>query len=56
MQVLAVARADLRADLAGDAPTDLVFDFLGLVGLADPLRSEVPAAVAECRAAGIGVV
>jgi Ca2+-transporting ATPase len=35
---------------------DLTFAFLGLVGLADPLRAEVPVAVAECQAAGIRVV
>jgi len=38
------------ADPAGFAPT-----FLGLVALADPLREPVPAAVRECRAAGIDV-
>jgi P-type Ca2+ transporter type 2C len=34
------------------------FDFapLGLVGLADPLRADVPAAIAECRAAGLRVL
>jgi Ca2+-transporting ATPase len=32
------------------------FDFLGLVGLADPLRPGVPDAVRECRSAGIRVV
>ena len=32
------------------------FAFLGLVGLADPLRPSVPAAVRECRSAGIRVV
>ena len=47
--------------LPGDAarpatPQGLPFEFLGLVGLADPLRSTVPAAVKECRAAGIRVV
>ena len=36
--------------------SDIAFSFLGLVGLADPLRAQVPAAVAECRAAGIKVV
>ena len=32
------------------------FDFLGLVGLADPVRPGVPEAIAECRRAGISVV
>lgn len=35
---------------------DFDFEFIGLLGLADPVRAEVPAAVAECRAAGIRVV
>ena len=53
---LAVAEAtDLPSDLPA-AQTGFAFRFLGLVGLADPLRAQVPAAVAECRAAGIKVV
>jgi Ca2+-transporting ATPase len=56
MRVLGVARAswalpDLPEDQRGFA-----FDLLGLVALADPLRESVPAAVRECRAAGIRVV
>jgi Ca2+-transporting ATPase len=35
---------------------DFDFEFLGLVGLADPPRPEVPAAVAECRAAGVRLI
>jgi P-type Ca2+ transporter type 2C len=35
---------------------DFDFRFLGLVGLEDPVRPAVPAAVAECNAAGIRVV
>ena len=57
MRVLAVARA--TADRGGALPASprgFEFEYLGLVGLADPLRPNVPAAVAECRAAGIRVV
>ncbi len=32
------------------------FRFLGLAGLADPLKSQVPAAIAECHQAGLRVV
>lgn len=35
---------------------DFDFEFLGLVGLADPPRPEVPAALAEARGAGVRVI
>ena len=35
---------------------DFHFTFLGLVGLADPIRPAVPQAIQECRAAGIRVI
>jgi Ca2+-transporting ATPase len=35
---------------------DFEFRFLGLVGLEDPVRPDVPQAIAECRDAGIRVV
>lgn len=54
LRVLALAVASTKALPA--AQTDLPFSYLGLVGLKDPLRAQVPAAVAECRAAGIRVV
>ncbi|MDR3500840.1 MAG: cation-translocating P-type ATPase [Parvibaculum sp.] len=56
MRVLGVASA--RHD-GGDfpaSPAAFDFRFLGLVGLADPLRPEVPQAVAECRSAGVRTV
>ncbi|WP_439817780.1 cation-translocating P-type ATPase [Zavarzinia sp. CC-PAN008] len=57
MRVLGVAVADLPpgAILPGTA-RGLPFRFLGLVGLADPLRPTVPDAVRECRSAGIRVL
>ncbi len=54
LRVLGVALAGVQ-DLP-EAQTGFAFRYLGLVGLADPLRAQVPAAVAECRAAGIKVV
>jgi Ca2+-transporting ATPase len=56
MRVLGVARAIVSEPSWPESPSDLTFRFLGLVGLADPLRPQVPAAVAECQAAGIRVV
>src|SRR5215469_9964467 len=57
MRVLAVARASVPAGLAHpETPREFPFEFLGLVGLADPLRPTVPAAVQECRTAGIRVI
>jgi Ca2+-transporting ATPase len=56
MRVLAVARAELVADALPDVQHDFDFGFLGLVGLIDPVRDTVRAAVAECQTAGIRVV
>jgi Ca2+-transporting ATPase len=57
MRVLAVARSSAPAGSARpETPGEFPFEFLGLVGLADPLRPTVPAAVQECRTAGIRVI
>ena len=56
LRVLGVARAATTRQPWPDSQHDFAFEFLGLVGLADPLRASVPAAVRECRAAGIKVV
>ena len=39
-----------------ESPRGFEFEYLGLIGFADPLRPNVPAAVAECRSAGIRVL
>lgn len=57
LRVLGVARAKHRTD--EDWPGvqhDFAFEWVGLVGFADPLRPEVPEAMAQCRRAGIRVV
>jgi Ca2+-transporting ATPase len=56
LRVLAVADARFDGDDWPATPQGFAFGFLGLVGLADPLRPTVPAAVRECRSAGIRVV
>jgi Ca2+-transporting ATPase len=56
MRVLGVAHAELAEGALSETPRDYSFQWAGLVGLADPLRPEVPGAIAECRAAGIRVV
>ncbi|HET7833596.1 MAG TPA: cation-translocating P-type ATPase [Gallionella sp.] len=61
LRVLGVARATLEADQDPETrwPTqqhDIGFAFVGLIGLQDPLRADVPDAIALCRAAGIRVV
>ena len=56
LRVLGVARASFAGQAWPDSQHDFAFEFLGLVGLADPLRPSVPDAVSECRSAGIKVV
>jgi P-type Ca2+ transporter type 2C len=55
-RVLGIARAVHAGETWPESPRDFHFQFLGLVGLADPLRSSVPTAVRECRSAGIRVI
>ena len=56
LRVLGVARASFAGQVWPDSQHDFAFSFVGLVGLADPLRASVPDAVSECRSAGIKVV
>lgn len=56
LRVLGVARSSFHGDTWPGNQHAFDFEFLGLVGLADPLRPSVPQAVRECQAAGIRVV
>jgi Ca2+-transporting ATPase len=56
LRILAVARAEFQTDELPESPEEFPFRFLGLVGLTDPIRPEVPAAILECHTAGIRVV
>lgn len=55
LRVLALARAAHEGALP-DSPRAFNFEFIGLAGLADPLRQTAAAAVAECRSAGVRVI
>lgn len=60
VRVLCVAKAAnievTNAQTLPESPRGMNFAYLGLIGFADPLRDNVPAAVGECRSAGIRVV
>jgi Ca2+-transporting ATPase len=56
IRVLAVATATPPNRDWAETQHDYDYTLAGLVGLADPIRASVPAAVAECRGAGIRVV
>lgn len=56
IRVLGVAVADSANPQPAESHRDYHFSLVGLIGLADPLRASVPAAVAECRAAGVNVM
>jgi Ca2+-transporting ATPase len=56
LRVLAVARAQLDSADFPAIEHDFDFEFVGLLGLADPLRAEIPDAVRQCHEAGIRVV
>lgn len=55
LRVLGVARAVFASDALPPVQHDFDFEFVGLLGLEDPIRPEVPDAIAECRGAGIRV-
>ncbi len=56
LRVLGVARGVTSQGNLPEEHHDLSLDLVGLLALEDPLRPTVPAAVAECRAAGVRVV
>jgi Ca2+-transporting ATPase len=56
LRVLGVAKARLLPGTLPDQQHDFDFEFTGLIGLSDPIRENVPAAIAECYKAGIRVI
>lgn len=56
LRVLGMAKAVIPMEKLPDIQHDFDFEFIGLIGLADPIRPEVRDAVRECHKAGIRVV
>jgi Ca2+-transporting ATPase len=56
LRVLGVAQAQFPSAELPPEQHDFDFRFLGLIALEDPVRADVPQAIAECQAAGIRVV
>jgi Ca2+-transporting ATPase len=56
LRVLGVARGVACQGKLPEKHHDLSLELVGLLGFEDPLRPNVPAAVAECQAAGVRVV
>ena len=56
LRVLGVARATLINEVPPPVQHDFDFSFVGLIGLSDPIRENVPDAVKECYKAGIRVI
>ncbi len=56
LRVLGVAKATSHVTSLPLDQHDFDFTLLGFIGIADPVRPEVPKAIDECRSAGIRVV
>ncbi|MDH3438637.1 MAG: cation-translocating P-type ATPase [Betaproteobacteria bacterium] len=56
LRVLGVARVRFAGDEWPQQPSEFELEWLGLVGLADPVRPTVEAALADCYRAGIRVI
>ena len=56
LRVLGVARGVWQVTTWPERQRDFVFEFVGLLGFGDPPRPEVPAAIAECRHAGVRIL
>lgn len=55
LRVIAVAKGEHTSPLPKNRE-DIKFSFVGMVGLADPIRKEVPSAIKSCADAGIRVI
>ncbi len=56
LRALGVAEARFTGATLPESPRDITFQFLGLIGLSDPVRPSVPAAIRACYDAGVRVI
>ena len=56
LRVLGVGKASVGTSDLPEIQHDFAFRFVGLIGLSDPIRPNVPEAVAECLRAGVRVI
>jgi P-type Ca2+ transporter type 2C len=56
LRVIGVAKAKISSEGLPMIQHDFSFDFIGLIGLSDPIRENVKQAVNECITAGIRVI
>lgn len=56
LRILGVAKSHLKKEKLPSNQHDFTFQFLGFLGFADPIRTNVPSAIRECQTAGIKVV
>ncbi|MBE0699288.1 MAG: cation-translocating P-type ATPase [Anaerolineaceae bacterium] len=56
LRVIGVAKAHFRWATLPTEQHDFKFEFIGLLGLADPVRPEVAGAVKECYSAGVRII
>ncbi|MBE0651510.1 MAG: cation-translocating P-type ATPase [Bacteroidales bacterium] len=56
LRVLGVTKAIINSESLPENQHDFSFEFLGLIGLSDPIRKNISDAVAECYKAGIRVI
>ena len=56
LRVIGVAKAKINDKGLPEVQNDFTFNFVGLIGLSDPLRKNVKQAIGECYKAGIRVI
>ncbi len=56
LRVIGIAKADFRRTDLPPEQHDFLFEFIGLLGLSDPIRPEVAEAVKACHEAGIRII